>query len=117
MTSTAELEQVARRLIAAGRSTQYVADLTGLPRHHVQVLAAATPPPAPRRMRGPDRQPRGPQQPDAQGRVAWFLGRVPVEVRDQVRVEAARRGVSMVDLVVMAVTRLIVQAEQQEEAS
>lgn len=117
MTSTADLEQAARDLLARGRSTQYVADLTGLPRHHVQTLAAHTPTPAPRRMRGPDRQPRGPQQPDQHGRVAWFVGRVPAEFLDQLRIEANRRGVPIRDLVVTAVTHLIVQAEQQEEAS
>lgn len=114
MTSTEQLEHAARDLLARGRSTQYVADLTGLPRHHVQILAAATPAPEPRRMRGPDRQRRGPQQPDAQGRVAWFVGRVPAEFLDQLRIEAARRGVPIRDLVVTAVTHLIVHAEQEE---
>jgi hypothetical protein len=117
MTTLEQLDDVARRLIAAGRSTQYVADLTGLPRHHVQILAAATPPTAPRRMRGPDRQPRGPQQPDAQGRVAWFVGRVPAEFLDQLRIEAVRRGVPIRELVVQAVTVLIAESGRREEAS
>lgn len=116
MTSTADLERAARQLLAAGRSTQYVADLTGLPRHHVQILAAATPAPQPRRMRGPDRQPRSPQQPDAQGRVAWFVGRVPVEFLDRLRIEAARREVPIRDLVVHAVTVLIASSDHRESA-
>lgn len=113
MTTTEQLETAARELLARGRSTQYVADLTGLPRHHVQLLAAAAPVPQPRRMRGPDRQPRGPQQPDAHGRVAWFVGRVPAEFLDQLRLEAARRGIPIRDLVVQAVTVLITEDRRE----
>ncbi len=110
------LEQVARRLIASGRSSQYVADLTGLPRHHVQLLAAAVSVPPPRRMRGPDRQPRGPQQPDAHGRVAWFVGRVPVEFVDRLRLEAAQRGVGVRDLVVQLCEQSLTE-DRRERAS
>ncbi len=112
----AHLEHAARRLIATGRSTQYVADLTGLPRHHVQLLAAAVSLPEPRRMRGPDRQPRGPQQPDAHGRVAWYVGRVPVEFVDRLRLEAAQRGIGVRDLVVQLCEQAM-SKDRQERAS
>ncbi len=102
---TRSVEAVAVKLLRHGRDVGAVARSCALSVEQVQRIAEGVRPAPARRLRGPDRQKRGKQVPDRQGRVAWFVGRVPADFRDRMEAAAAREGLSMRDFTVQLLTR------------